>query len=353
MTLHRSFNYLGLLIYVLLLSGCSSMGYYWQAMQGQLDIVSREQPIKEILQQRDLNQGLRSKLQLVQSARRFASEQLDLPDNGSYTEYSDLKRPYVTWNVIATPALSVTPRRWCYVFAGCFNYRGYFHKQDAREFANELKRQGYDVAITGAWAYSTLGWFEDPVLNTMLDQDNTDVIGTLFHELGHQTVYVKDDSSFNESFANAVEQAGLRRWFLHNNQSARYQAYLQRHQQRNTILKMLQLTRESLRELYAQPLSDEQKREQKRQLFTQLKQSYQQWRAQHAYSDYDGFMNQDLNNANLALIATYTDKVPAFLAMLHAAHGNFAAFYREARRVGELPPEQRQVALARYARSNE
>lgn len=343
---------LALLIYMLALSGCSTAGYYWQAVQGHFAIVSREQPIKELLQQGDLDPTLRNKLQLIESARRFASQQLDLPDNGSYTEYADLKRPFVTWNVIATPAFSIKSKRWCYVFAGCFNYRGYFHEQQARVFARTLKQQGDDVTITGAWAYSTLGWFDDPVLSTMLGHDDADVIGTLFHELGHQTVYVKNDSSFNESFANAVEQAGLRRWFLSRHQPERFQAYLQKRRQQHDVIRMLQQTRESLAELYAQPLNKAQKLKQKARLFSELKQQYQDWRKQHDYAAYDRFMQQDLNNANLALIATYTDKVPAFLAMLHAAHGNFAAFYHDARRIGELPPAQRQAALMRYAQLN-
>jgi len=334
------------------LSGCSSAGYYWQAVQGHFAIVSREQPIKELLQQTDLDPVLRKKLQLVESARRFASEQLDLPDNGSYTEYADLKRPFVTWNVVAAPAFSIKSKRWCYVFAGCFNYRGCFHERKARAFARLLKQQGDDVAITGAWAYSTLGWFDDPVLSTMLAHDDADVIGTLFHELGHQTVYVKNDSSFNESFANAVEQAGLRRWFLSRHQPKRFQAYLQKRRQQHDVIRMLQQTRESLADLYMQPLSEAQKLKQKARLFYELKQQYQDWRKQHDYAAYDRFMQRDLNNANLALIATYTDKVPTFLAMLHAVHGNFAAFYHEARRIGDLPPAQRQVALTRYAQLN-
>lgn len=333
------------------LSGCSSLGYYWQAIHGHFDIVSREQPIKEILHQGDLDPKLRHKLQLVQAARRFASQQLALPDNDSYTEYADLQRPFVTWNVIATPEFDVTPRRWCYLFAGCFNYRGYFHKQDARAFAKKLRQQGYDVAIAGAWAYSTLGWFDDPVLNTMLQHDDADVIGTLFHELGHQTVYIKDDSSFNESFANTVEQEGLRRWYLHTGQPARYQAYLRRRQQHNAIIKMLEDSRAELRALYTQPLTETQKREQKAKTFIALKQEYNTWRKHHAYAAYDRWMQQDLNNAHLALIATYSDKVPAFQAMLAAEHGNLPAFYQEARRVGALPPAQRQVALARYAQA--
>ena len=345
----RCLKLLALLIYIVALSGCSSLGYYWQAIHGHFDIVSREQPIKEILQRSDLDPTLRRKLLLVEQARQFASAQLDLPDNDSYTEYADLQRPYVTWNVIATPEFSITPRRWCYLVAGCFNYRGYFHEPDARAFAKQLKREGYDVAIAGACAYSTLGWFDDPVLNTMLQHDDTDVVGTLFHELGHQTVYVKNDSSFNESFANTVEQEGLRRWYLHTGEPARYQAYLQRRQQRNAIIKMLEDTRASLRTVYARPLTDEQKREQKAKVFAALKREYQRWRESHRYDGYDRWMQQKLNNAHLALIATYSDKVPAFLAMLAAEHGNLPAFYQEARRVGKLPPAKRQAVLARYA----
>jgi len=344
----RCVRLLALLVYLLAISGCSSVGYYWQAIHGHFAIVAREQPIDKVLQQHDLDPVLRQKLELVEQARQFASAKLALPDNGSYTRYADLQRSYVTWNVIATPAYSVKPRQWCYLFAGCFNYRGYFHKKDALEFAKDLKHQGFDVAVSGAWAYSTLGWFDDPVLNTMLQHDDADVIGILFHELGHQTVYVKDDSSFNESFANAVEQEGLRRWYLHIGKPARYQAYLLRQRQRNEIIHMLEDTRAKLRQLFAQPINKVQMQQQKQALFVTLKRQYETWRTQHSYTGYDRWMQQDLNNAHLALVATYSDKVPAFLAMLAAQHGNLPAFYREARRVGDLPAQQRLAALDAY-----
>jgi predicted aminopeptidase len=345
---HRWLPLLALLIYIATLPGCSSLGYYWQAINGHFAITSREQPVSELLQQADLDPILRHKLELAQRARRFASEHLALPDNASYTRYADLKRPYVTWNVVATPEFSVEPKRWCYLVAGCFNYRGYFHEQDAKQFAHTLKQQGFDVAISGAWAYSTLGWFDDPLLNTMLMHDDADVIGTLFHELAHQTVYIDDDSSFNESFANAVEQEGLRRWYLHIGQPAQYQAFLQRRQQRDAILQLLEDTRDKLRKLFAKPLNDVQKRRQKQALFAALKKQYQVWREQHSYAGYDRWMQQDLNNAHLALIATYTDKVPAFLAMLASVKGNLPAFYQAVKRIGALPPAQRQAALEAY-----
>ena len=329
-------------------AGCSNLSYYWQAINGHVAVIGHEQPISDLLQEPDLDPVLRQKLEVAQRARRFASEELALPDNGSFTSYADLQRPFVTWNVVATPEFSVTPRQWCYLFAGCFNYRGYFHEQDAQEFARQLKQQGDDVAIAGVWAYSTLGWFDDPLLNTMLQHDDADLIGTLFHELAHQTVYVDDDSSFNESFANAVEQEGLRRWYQHNSEPEQYQAFLLHQRQNHEIIHMLEATRAKLHSLFASTLSESQKREEKKAMFVALKNNYQHWREQNSYSGYDHWMQRDLNNADLALIATYTDKVPVFLAILASRQGSLPRFYQEVKRIGKLPPTQRQAALEEY-----
>lgn len=338
-----------LLLCVAATSGCSSVSYYWQAINGHFDIVEREHSIKDLLQQKQLDPQLRRKLELVRTARRFASAELALPANDSYTRYADLKRGFVTWNVVVTPEFSVKPRQWCYLFAGCFNYRGYFHQDDAKAFARTMKTRGEDVAIGGAWAYSTLGWFADPVLNTMLQHDDSELIGTLFHELGHQTVYVDDDSSFNESFANTVEQVGLQRWYQHIGKPDEFTAYMHRQQARNDVIRMLEQTRDKLHKVYADTGDVDRKRQQKRVLFAALKHEYQVWRKQHPYDGFDNWMHQQLNNANLAMIATYSDDIPAFKHMLAASHGDLPAFYREARRVGELAPAQRAAVLARYA----
>lgn len=333
---------------MLALTGCSSLSYYWQAISGHLEIKSREQPVSELLQQADLDSSLRHKLELAQQARRYASEQLGLPDNQSFTRYADLQRPFVTWNVVATPAFSVEPKQWCFFVAGCFNYRGYFQQGDAQALAQELRQAGFDVAISGAWAYSTLGWFSDPLLNTIMRHDEADVIGTMFHELAHQTVYVDDDSSFNEAFATAVEQEGVRRWYKQNGQLDNYETYMQRKQQRNEIVTMLKDTRTQLRDLFAKELNAEQMQHEKQKLFAEMKKNYHRWREQHSYAGYDHWMEQELNNAHLALIATYMDKVPAFLELLATLNGDLPRFYQEAKRLGELPIAQRQLALESY-----
>lgn len=335
---------------LLQLSGCSSLGYYWQAVDGQMTIVSREQPIDKLLAKKTLSPDLRQKLELIEQARRFAATQLDLPVGDSYATYVDLQREFVTWNVIATPPYSVVPQQWCYLFAGCFNYRGYFHKQDAITFARALKKKGKDVAIAGALAYSTLGWFDDPVLNTMLDHDDTEVVGTLFHELGHKTVYVDNDSSFNESFANTVEQVGLQRWYQHMGKPEKFQAYLHRQAQRRQVIRLLERTRETLRQIYAESVDDKKKQVLKAHAFARLKQAYRHWRQQHDYAGFDAWMKQKLNNADLALIATYSDQIPAFRAMLASVQDKLPAFYRLVRKVGDMPPDKRKTVLAAYAK---
>lgn len=334
---------------LLLLSGCSSLGYYWQAVNGQMSIVNQEKSINVLLAKKQLTPGLRQKLELITQARKFAATQLDLPVDDSYTSYVDLKRNYVTWNVIATPPYSVVPQKWCYLFAGCFNYRGYFHKQAAIAFAKKLKKQGKDVAVAGAWAYSTLGWFDDPVLSTMLDHDDSEVIGTLFHELGHQTVYVKNDSSFNESFANTVEQVGLQRWYKKLGKPEVFRRYMRRQQDRKQVTQMLEHTRQQLKQIYAESVSQSRKHELKRKAFARLKQVYHHWREHHQYADFDSWMKQKLNNADLALVATYNDQIPAFRAMLASVHNKLPAFYRLVRKVGDMAPGKRKVVLARYA----
>lgn len=345
----RTLRYPLLVSGFLLLSACSSVGYYLQAIDGQLSIFNHEQPINKLLAQKRLAPGLRQKLELIQRARQFAATKLDLPVGDSYTSYVDLRRPFVTWNVIATPPYSVVPQQWCYLFAGCFNYRGYFHKQDAIDFARKLKKQGKDVAVAGAWAYSTLGWFDDPVLSTMLDHDNSDVVGTLFHELGHRTVYVDNDSSFNESFANTVEQVGLRRWYAAMGRPGEFHAFMRRQEERKQVIQLLQQTRKQLQQIYAEPISDKQKQLLKVQAFVHLKQAYRAWRDKHDYAVYDAWVKQKLNNADLALIATYDDKIPAFRAMLDSVHGKLPAFYRLVRKVGKLSPKKRNMVLASYA----
>lgn len=326
---------------------CSSIDYYWQAINGHAEILNSEQPIEQLLEKPELNPELKLQLQEIQRARDFATVELGLPDNDSYRNYADISRDYVIWNVIATEEFSVSPQQWCFLFAGCVSYRGYFNKAEAESFAENLRKQGMDVYVAGARAYSTLGWFDDPLLSTMLYRDEALRVGVLFHELAHQQLYVQDDTAFNEAFATVVAQEGVRRWFLFNGETSAYELYLESEQHRVEFNALLKHARENLQQLYREAHKPEVMRKEKQAIFRQMKQDYiklkQSW---HNDNRYDAWMAQPLNNAHLALVATYHELVPALKVYLRDADGDLPTFYKQMKELATLPKLERHEQLA-------
>ena len=344
------------LIAALSASSCATIGYYAQAAGGQLELVSRSRPINDLLEDipadRDQSRTptspeLKARLRKILQIREYASRELKLPDNDSYRMYADIERPAVAWNVVATPEFSLKPMKWCFPFAGCVPYRGYFSHKHAQRFAAELKQQGLDVRVAAVTAYSTLGWFNDPVLSTQLHRNDSELAGLIFHELAHQKLYVPGDAAFNESFATAVEIEGLRRWLAQSHDDAAFNAYLVDIKRRAEFVQLARGFRTRLEKLYASPLSDTDKRAQKALIFSQLHSAYAGLRA-HWNNDgrYDGWFRQDLNNAHLASLDTYHQYVPAFQALLQNTQGAFAAFYAAATQLGRLPAEERATRLS-------
>ena len=342
-----SIKYFGAMVVLApLLGGCANLGFYWQSVGGQIDIWKREQPIKTLLADPATPPDLKHRLERVVRIREFASRELDLPDNGSFRKYADLKRPYVLWNVFAAPEFSIKPREWCFVFAGCVSYRGYFLESEAERIAEDQHSQGYDVFVAGVPAYSTLGWFDDPVLNTFIYDPETEVAGLIFHELAHQVVYVKDDTTFNESFAVTVQREGVSRWLAKYGTSEQRATFViaQRRKQDFTLLVMK--FRSRLDELYSSAISDSQKRKSKRQIFSDLQQEYTQLKASWGgFSGYDHWLPPEANNASLASVATYTQLVPAFQALLAKNDGDLAKFYQAVKEIAGLPKPERDARL--------
>src|SRR6266404_4651832 len=233
-----------------LLYGCGSL-YLMQAASGQWQVLRERVPVETLLADPHTPPALRAHLEEVRAAREFASRELGLPDNKSYRSYADIGRPYVVWNVVAAPEFSVSPKRWCFPIAGCVAYRGYFRERRAREFAAALAVRGYDVSVDGVPAYSTLGRFADPVLSSMLRYGDDELAATIFHELAHQLLYVRDDSEFNEAFATTVEDAGLERWLNSQGASQRLQQLRERQEHAAAFVSLLAHTRGRLALLYA------------------------------------------------------------------------------------------------------
>ena len=332
-------NYLLLLslLFISLLSACSSARYYLDAANGHFDLLNKARPVDEVLQQLNLDEKLRQQLITFQQARNFASEQLHLPDNDSYRSFSAFDRDYVVWNVVAAEEFSTQPRQWCFLMVGCLSYRGYFEKEKVESYAEELKQQGLDVYISGVSAYSTLGWFDDPIVSSMLYGDEARRVGIMFHELAHQVMYRKDSTTFNESFAMVVEEEGIRRWFEAGNKPLLLEQYKKNKEKNKQFHDMLLNTKNKLEVLYEQDINAEKKRQIKRQHLTAIKNNYTQLRQQwNGYSGYDKWMAQELNNAHFLLVQTYHDLVPMFRDLLKKQNNNLQNFYRAAKKMSEL-----------------
>lgn len=330
----------------LFLAGCSNLGYYTQAVGGHLDVLRATRPIHELVRDPATDPELRKKLEEASAIRQFASRELALPDNASYRAYADVGRPYVVWNVFAAPEFSVEPEKWCMVFAGCVNYRGYYSRDDAERFASELRQQGFDTYVGGVPAYSTLGFFDDPVLNTFLHFGDVEVARLIFHELAHQLLYVRDDSAFNESFATTVENEGIRRWLARSPNQERRRAFALHQQRKAQFLAFVDAWRDKLGALYAVNRPAEEQRRAKAQATAEMKRAYAQLKASWGgYPGYDKWFEQDLNNAKIASLTLYTQLVPAFEALLAREGHDLPGFYRRVAALARLPKAERMAAL--------
>ena len=332
---------------MVILIAVSSVGcYLFQSAQGQLELMSKREPIVRVTAKASTPPALRAQLEAVAAIRDFASHDLGLPDNGSYRSYADVGRPYVVWNVVAAPEFSVDPKEWCYPIVGCVAYRGYFVEDRARRFASKLRSEGLDVVVGGVAAYSTLGHFNDPVLSTMMGWDDVELAAIIFHELTHQLLYVSNDASFNEAFATTVEEEGVRRWLRSQGRDADLAKHLVEQEHYIKVIDLLSSTRDELRTLYASGLPPAAMREKKRAEFEAMRASFAQLMAEWGgHAPFEAWFNEDLNNAHLASIATYYNCVPGFERELRAAGGDLTAFYARVRKLAKLDQDKRDAIV--------
>jgi len=321
-------------------SGCYTM----QAASGQWHVLHERVPIGTLIADPHTSPALREHLTEARAAREFATRELGLPDNQSYRSYADVGREYVVWNVVAAPEFSVKPERWCFPVAGCVAYRGYFHEKQARDFAEGLKKRGFDVIVEGVPAYSTLGKFADPLLSSMLPYGDDEVAATVFHELAHQLLYVRDDSEFNEAFATTVEDTGLERWLIHQGASARIEQFRAEQTREQELFGLLAKTRTRLAELYASGAGEEEMRTRKAEIFADLAAEIHALGRREGVS-YEKWLAAGLNNARLASIATYYDCVPGFTRLLKTEADDLPRFYAAARQLAHASRTERHEKL--------
>jgi predicted aminopeptidase len=256
-------------------------------------------------------------------------------------------RDAVTWNVVATPEFSLAPRRWCFLFAGCLPYRGYFEQASADRFAERLAADGLDVAVSGASAYSTLGWFEDPLLDTMLRHGEERLAAIIFHELAHQRLYVEGDAAFSESYASFVEEEGVALWLSESGRSARLPAWREERAAARQFDAILRRARSTLVEVYASDQAPDARRDAKEAVFAALRADYRNLVNEHwAGRDHFGsWFASELNNARLALLDTYRAGLCAFSALYREAGEDMRRFHELATARAALDRKARQAWL--------
>ena len=339
---------------VLVLSGCSNLGYYWQSASGHMRMLQAAKPVQEWLADDHAPQRLKDKLALSQRIRAFASSELDLPDNPSYRRYADLQRSAVIWNVVAAPVYSLKLKTWCFPVTGCVGYKGYFDEREAKAEAERARREGYEAATYPVPAYSTLGWMNwaggDPLLNTFINYPEGELARMIFHELAHQVVYVKDDTMFNESFATAVERLGVQRWLQTQAGDQARQDYLRYNARRLQFRALTQDTRKRLEAVYGDlSLTDAELELRKQDLLARFRAEYQEiragWNLDPARLRLTDQWVAQANNASFGAQAAYDDLVPGFEALFASLGGDWKRFYAEARRLADLPKAERQALL--------
>ena len=354
-----SFLILGILTFC---AGCSDLSYYWQAASGHLDLLSRKQDIQELIDSPNTPSALKRKLKLVKSVRKFAIQQLAIPENEGYSGYVELDRPYVTMVVTAAPKLELKAHKWCYWFIGCQEYRGFFDEEQARIFAEKLHSHELDVSVSQITAYSTLGWlnkswmpdyFSDPVLSTFLRRNDTEMIAVLIHEIAHQVVYVSNDTSFNESFAVFVEQEGLRQFLsyaeekdiLEKDRAELYQWYLNASKDRKLFRHLINSTFEEMEKMFSSEFANTDKLRKKQHLYDNLRENYKSLKNEFLVLSYDNWFNRDLNNTHLLGVRRYNSKVEKFKSLFDQHGKDWRKFYQAVRELAEESIEERNRRL--------
>jgi predicted aminopeptidase len=326
-------------------TGCSP-AYMIQATSGHMAVARASRPVREVLADPNTPADLRRKLEGTQDVLRFAHSELALPDNGSYRDYADIKRPFAVWNVFAAAEYSLALRAWCFPFAGCVSYRGYFEKRRADEFAADLSARGDDVYVGGAAAYSTLGFFRDPILSSVARLPDTALAAVIFHELAHQQLYVPGDTVFSESFATLVEQEGMTRWLASRADQSALCAYLQGLERERDVYRLIGETRSRLAAIYSSGAPPADIQAAKADEFDRLRAQYRRMREGWREPPYfDGWFSGALNNATLGALAAYDQLVGTLRVILAGEGGDMRAFYRRAERLRQLGAADRAAVL--------
>lgn len=342
----HSFLYIHAAAALLLFSSCQTLSFYGQAIDGQVEILRKSRPNQKVIADPATPPSIRGQLKAVDEIRSFASDHLSLPGDESYGKYADLGRKHVVWVLYASPEFSLKPKTWHYLAIGEMDYRGYFREEDTVELAERLRKDGYDVCIGGVDAYSTLGWFHDPVLNTFVDYPDIDLAETIFHELSHRVVFKRGETVFNESMANVVAEEGVKRWLRHHRRFSDLRKYEERIVRRREFYREIDRTRDRLEVLYASGKTAPVMRQEKEVILAKLRDQFRELRRRWGGQGLESWLKEDINNGHIVSLNIYADKMPFFQNLLEECGGDLDLFFKKADKV-RFPKEAKEHQAGR------
>jgi predicted aminopeptidase len=313
------------------LTGCGTVGFYSQAAGGQLEVLSKRKPIDKVI--RDTGDpALRERLELTKRLLDFAESELKMPSSGSYELYAEIGREHLVWVVHAAPELSLEPKRWWYPVVGRQSYRGFFREDLANAEVARLQAKGLETWVGGVDAFSTLGWFRDPVMDTFVDREEVDYVELILHELVHRKYYVSGKTDFNEAMAEAVAREGVRRWFKATSRPDLARRYDERLRRINQARKVIGGSVKRLEAIYSWEISADEKRRLKGLEINRLRSRLRELRTEWGRG-LTSWIDDPINNARLNSFTTYESGVPRFVSLIEECDGDFERFWA---RVKEL-----------------
>ena len=314
-----------LLALCLLAGGCRTVEFYSQAVLGQAEVMLKARPAEKVIRE-TADPALRERLELTRRLLDFARDELHMPSGGAYESYAALGRGHLVWVIHAAPELSMEPKRWWYPVVGCQAYRGYFREDLARREMAGLEAAGYEVWAGEVDAFSTLGWFRDPVLDTFVFRDEVDYAELIFHELVHRKYYIPCNTDENEALAEAVAREGVRRWFRATGRPELARRYDERLGKIAQAREAITGTSTRLAAIYAADRDDAWKRARKAAELARLNRRLRELRTEWGRG-LTSWIEQPVNNARLNAFTTYEARVPHFTGLIEASGGDFQRFW--------------------------
>ncbi len=336
---------IGIGIFLLILfSGCSTAAYVTRLGFGQAKVLLFSRSNEEVFKDLSISQETKDRIKFVLEVKQYAEERIGLEKTGNYSRYFKVDKQGLLYVISACPKDSLNPYEWTFPIVGRMSYKGFFSLREAQEERDKLERAGFDTCLRGALAYSTLGWFKDPIFSSMLDQKRAIIAQIVIHELTHTTLFIEDHLDFNEQMATFIGNQGAIDFF-----SERYGRDSPDYRDAKNILddefifgKFIEGICVDLRELYSRGLSKEEKLELRERIFQKAKEGFRRLKVNLKTPLYHGFENEGLNNAILLSYWQYIGGFELFKRLYHLQGGDLKRmidFLKDVERSGEDPRE--------------